>query len=72
MRVEERGSKMKKSEFNRRFADHMVSKVGDKFGDGASVMEYAESVAPSYWDEYDQGGSTPEECAEIDMDHWQG
>lgn len=61
---------MSEEEFCARFKARMLAVAGDTFDDGASVAEYAEQTAPSYWEEQWQRGLGPEECADADMSYW--
>lgn len=40
------------------------------FADGGTVADYADEVAPSYFEDQHQDGETPEECAEADISYW--
>ncbi len=60
-------------EFAARFMAHMLKCAGEKFDDGASIAEYAEEIASSYFEDYRAGhafGETPEDCADSDMSYW--
>lgn len=58
-----------KEEFCSRFRARMVSRIGQTFDEGESVAEYADRVAPSYYNgEFAAEG--PESCADIDMECW--
>lgn len=59
-----------KEEFCRRFVEYMVRRGGETFDDGSSIREYAEEIAPTYWDDPGQRSDGPEECADADMDYW--
>jgi hypothetical protein len=61
---------MTKEEFCLRFVKRMIEVGGEKFDDGTSIREYAEDVAPTYWDEPFQREEGPEECADADMSYW--
>lgn len=61
---------MTKEEFCRRFVDYMVGRAGEKFSDGESIREYAESVAEASWEDPDQRAEGPEESAGADMSYW--
>jgi hypothetical protein len=57
-------------EFCARFKAHML-KRGETFEDGSSVADYADAIAPTYYDDYHvKDGESPEACAESDMDYW--
>jgi hypothetical protein len=60
-------SQITKNEFVTRFRDRMVATVGGTFSDGASVEEYALSVAETYWEDAGQRADGPEECADADL-----
>jgi hypothetical protein len=60
-------SEITKEEFVTRFCDRMVAKVGGTFSDGASVGDYALSIAETYWDDPGQRADGPEECADTDL-----
>ncbi len=64
-------SPMSREEFITRFKAHMLKLQGEKFGDGASIAEYAEMTAPSYWDEEYQRAEGPEASAESDISYWE-
>jgi hypothetical protein len=59
-----------KDEFCTRFKAHMIALAGTKFDDGTSIAEYADKTAPTYYDDPDQRGEGPENCAEADMSYW--
>ena len=56
-------------EFCARFKAYML-KAGETFDDGSSIAEYADDVAPSYWEDEDMRVDGPEACAAADMDYW--
>lgn len=62
---------MEQEEFCARFKAHMLDRAGPTFDDGASIADYADETAPTYWEEAgwlrDQG---PEACADADMSYW--
>lgn len=60
---------MDKDEFVRRFKARVL-KVATTFDDGSSVAEYADEVAPTYWENADQRAEGPEECAMADVSYW--
>lgn len=62
--------RLTKEEFCRRFIERMVSVGGETFDDGGSIREYAEAVAPSYWENQNFDGETPEDCAAADISYW--
>jgi len=59
-----------KEEFCRRFRERMIQRAGAKFDDGASVAEYADEMAPTYWATKWQRDEGPEACADADMSYW--
>lgn len=61
---------MEKDEFIARFKAHMLSIAGPTFADGASVAEYADETAPTYFEEEWQREQGPEPCADADMSYW--
>ena len=58
-----------RDEFIARFKVRML-RYATKFDGGSSVAEYADEVAPTYWDEPDQRAEGPEECADADVSYW--
>lgn len=62
---------MDKEEFCRRFKAHMLACAGTTFPDGTSVAEYADDIAPTYWDNPDQREEGPEECSDADISYWE-
>lgn len=62
---------MSKEEFCERFKAHMISSAPfEKFDDGMTVAEYADEVAPTYYNDPHQCAEGPEECADADMSYW--
>lgn len=59
-----------KEEFFARFKARMLAIAGDHFDDGSSIADYADEIAPTYFDEPDQRSEGPEECADSDMSYW--
>ncbi|HWV44160.1 hypothetical protein [Pseudorhodoplanes sp.] len=59
-----------KDEFCSRFKAHMIARTGKTFDDGESIEEYADDVAPSYWENPEQREDGPEECANSDISYW--
>ncbi len=68
---DEKGLSEARAEFVQRFKARMLAVAGPAFADGDSVAEYAEGVAPTYWDEPDQRADGPEACAEADVSYWE-
>jgi len=60
-----------RDEFCTRFSARLVSTVGETFGDGTSIREYANDAAPGYFDDDDLEDQSPEECADIDVSYWE-
>jgi hypothetical protein len=58
-------------EFCRRFKARMIERAGETFDDGSSIADYADEIAPSYFEE-ERGPmtETPEDCADADMSYW--
>ncbi len=61
---------LSKEEFIARFKARMIAVAGEKLDDGTIVAEYADEVAPTYYDEPWQCLEGPEECADADMSYW--
>jgi hypothetical protein len=40
------------------------------FDDGESIADYADEIAPSYWETPWQREMGPEECADADISYW--
>lgn len=59
-----------REEFCRRFKAEMIAVAGQTFDDGTSIAEYAEAVAPTYWEDQHQDGESPEDCASADISYW--
>lgn len=59
-----------KASFVAKFKARMVAMMGEKFDDGGSIAEYADEIAPSYYDDPDQRRDGPEECAAADISYW--
>jgi hypothetical protein len=61
-----------REEFCRRFKARMLAQAGETFDDGSSIAEYADEIAPTYWEDEgwlrDEG---PEACADADMSYWE-
>jgi hypothetical protein len=57
-------------EFCARFKARMITRAGETFEDGDSVAEYADMVAPSYFDDPMMRDEGPEECADADISYW--
>ena len=58
-----------KAEFIERFKARML-KAATKFDDGSSVADYADEVAPTYWEHPHLRAEGPEECADADVSYW--
>lgn len=59
-----------KDEFCARFKARMLEQR-ETFDDGSSVADYADEIAPTYYaDHHMKDGSSPELCADSDMDYW--
>jgi hypothetical protein len=66
---------MTKTEFLRRFTAKLVSLVGPTYfeeddPEPHSTIEYAEEVAPSYYEDTAQRAEGPEQCAQDDYSCW--
>lgn len=61
---------LKQEEFCARFKAHMLKYGGLIFDDGSSIADYAEEVAPTYWEDESQRRDGPESCADADMSYW--
>lgn len=61
---------MTKEEFCARFKTRMLAVAGETFQDGESIAEYADEVAPTYWEDEQQRADGPEECADSDISYW--
>lgn len=62
---------MERAEFIKRFKVEMMRIVpSPNFDDGSSIPEYADEIAPTYWDEPWQRQLGPEECARADVSYW--
>lgn len=65
------GQEITREEFCARFKAHMLKYGGTTFDDGSSIADYADEVAPTYFEDDDwlrkQG---PEACADADMSYW--
>lgn len=61
---------MPREEFLTRFKAQMVAAAGEKFDDGSSIAEYADEVGPSYYEDVQQRGEGPENCADADISYW--
>jgi hypothetical protein len=59
-----------RDEFLQRFKARMIERAGQTFDDGTSIPQYADEIAPSYYDDEDQRSEGPEECADADMSYW--
>lgn len=61
-----------REEFCARFKSRMLaaSSPYTVFADGDSIAEYADEVAPTYWETEWQRELGPEECANADMSYW--
>lgn len=61
-----------KEEFCARFKARMLARVGPPytFDDGESIADYADEIAPTYWEEDWQRSMGPEDCADADMSYW--
>lgn len=67
---------MTKDEFCQRFKYRMLERSkrvcpDGNFTDGGSIAEYADEVAPTYWEQPDQCEEGPEACADADMSYWE-
>jgi len=63
-------SDITKSEFCARFKARMLDCGGSHFDDGESIADYADEIAPSYWETPWQWEMGPEECADADISYW--
>lgn len=69
-----------KEEFIARFKAELIRIVGPAYfvaGDHGEIIEltgrtadYADKVAPTYWDEPDHRADGPEACARSDLSYW--
>jgi hypothetical protein len=57
-------------EFCARFKARMLATAGSTFDDGESIADYADEVAPTYFETDWQREDCPEACAEADMSYW--
>lgn len=60
-----------KEEFCRRFKVEMLRLAGEKFGDGKSIADYADEIAPTYWEDSILRADGPEDAAEADLSYWE-
>lgn len=63
-------AEMTKLEFCSRFKARMLAAAGPVFDDGDSIADYADEVAPTYWEQIWQREEGPEACADADMSYW--
>lgn len=61
---------MSKEEFCARFKARMLDRAGTHFDDGESIADYAEEIAPTYYETDWQRRMGPEECADADISYW--
>ncbi len=61
---------MSEDEFCRRFREHMLDIAGPVFDDGSYVADYADEMAPTYFETDWQREEGPEACAEADISYW--
>jgi hypothetical protein len=59
-------------QFCARFKAEMLRRASphNTFEDCQSIADYADKVAPTYWDEAMWREEGPEECAAADMSYW--
>lgn len=60
-----------KAEFCARFKVRMMTHASVYDGTSEELSEYADQVAPTYWEEPDQRVYGPEECADTDASYWE-
>lgn len=70
------GEPMSREEFCARFKVRMLAVAGPFFAQEGpdapdSVEEYADQIAPTYWDDPSQRANGPEACAETDISYWE-
>lgn len=61
---------LKAEAFCSRFKARMLAVAGKTFDDGSSIAEYADEVAPTYFEQPWQREDGPEACADADMSYW--
>lgn len=61
---------MTKEEFCARFKAETLRLAGETFDDGTSIAEYADEIAPSYYEDEFFRADGPEECAQSDIGSW--
>lgn len=60
-----------REEWCKRFVTHMIDRAGaDHFDDGELILDYANEVAPTYFETLWQRSEGPEACADADMSYW--
>ena len=64
-------STMTRDEFCARFIAEMMTELAIFDGTEAELRDYAEEVAPTYWEEADQREDGPEACARSDIGYWE-
>lgn len=62
---------MTKDEFCARFKARLLKRVGQTDAKGQDVAEYADQVAPSYWEDQGMREVGPEACADEDLSYWE-
>ena len=60
-----------KDEFCARFVARMMASMDRYDGSEAELREYAEHIAPTYWDDPNVRVYGPEECASTDISYWE-
>lgn len=68
--LEAEADAMEREQFCARFKAYMIERAGTHFDDGESIADYADEVAPTYWETDWQRKVGPEECAHADMSYW--
>lgn len=59
-----------REEFCARFKARMLAVAGTTFDDGGSIADYADEIAPTYFETDWQRVEGPEACADSDMSYW--
>lgn len=60
-----------KEEFCTRFKTEMIRIAVPEAGDESAVGQYADEIAPTYFEEDDQREEGPEACAQADISYWE-
>lgn len=65
-----KSDRLPKDEFCTRFKARMIAVAGENFSDGTPIADYADTTAPTYWEDQHKDGDSPEECADGDISCW--